>query len=112
MGCAGAPPDDRPTPQGLNVIEMVAFQNPTDRSWLGNSRPDGSKATFSIDLPANAINVKLDGPSDGIKIDKNNITAVTPMQPGVCQLQISYNLPAGADGKVTLPSPPRQRWAG
>ena len=92
-----------PTPQGLNVIEMVAFQNPTDRSWLGNSRPDGSKATFFIDLPANATNVKLDGPSDGIKIDKTNITAVTAMQPGVCQLQITYNVPAGADGKVVLP---------
>jgi len=92
-----------PTPQGLNVIEMVAFQNPTDRSWLGTSRPDGSKATFSFELPANATNVKLDGPSDGIKIDKTNITAITPMQPGVCQLQISYNVPAGANGKVVLP---------
>src|SRR5262249_12001683 len=92
-----------PTPQGLNVIEMVAFQNPTDRSWLGNSRPDGSKATFFIDLPGNATNIKLDGASDGLKIDKTNIPAVTPRHPGVCQLQISYNVPAGADGKVTLP---------
>jgi hypothetical protein len=92
-----------PTPQGLNVIEMIAFQNPTDRSWLGNSRPDGTKATFSIDLPANATNVRLDGPSDGIKVDKNSIVAVTPMQPGVCQLQITYNVPAGVDGKVVLP---------
>jgi hypothetical protein len=92
-----------PKPEGLAVIEMVAFQNPTDRSWLGAARPDGSRATFSIDLPAGATNVKLDGPSDGIRIEKGAITAVTPMQPGTCQLQISYDVPAGRDGKVVLP---------
>jgi hypothetical protein len=92
-----------PKPEGLHVIEMVAFQNPSDKSWLGTPHPDGTKTTFSVNLPAGVKDVKFEGPSDGIKIEPGALVAVTPMQPGTCQLQYSYTIPAGPDGKVTLP---------
>lgn len=87
-----------PTPQGLNVTEMISVFNPGDRSWTGKGG-----ATVAIALPADATEAQ--SPSGLIPRDGKLIFAGA-MQPGSAEFQFSYVVPAKDDAaEVSLLAP-------
>ncbi len=92
---------------GLQVMEMLAVDNPTDRTWLGNPIADGKHAIYSLVLPASAQQIQLLGEHGCCaKIDGTKLTNTMPLVPGTSQHQISYLLPAnGGKAEITVSSP-------
>jgi hypothetical protein len=99
-----------PTEGGLQVMDMIAIENPSDRAWIGTPTSDGKRATFSIDLPAGAEQIQLVGGAHDCcnKIEGTKVTNTMPLVPGQTQLRIVYGLPATngkADITVVAPAP-------
>jgi hypothetical protein len=99
-----------PTEGGLQVMDMIAIENPSDRAWTGTPTADGKRAIFSIELPKGAEQIQLvAGFHDCCtKIEGNKVTNTMPLLPGQTQLRLVYGLPA-PDGKaditVSAPAP-------
>jgi len=96
------------TEGGLQVMEMMAVDNPTDRAWSGNATPDGKRTTFSVNLPTGAKEIKLQGGwrESQTLIDGTKLTNLAPLSPGQTQYQLTYMLPADAGrAEVAIVSP-------
>jgi hypothetical protein len=91
------------TPQGLNVMEMLAIENPSDRTWLGTKAADGTRRTIVVPLSADIIEVRVNGDRyEGCIREKDgSIVDTQPLPPGVVQVQLNYSVPA-KDGQVSL----------
>jgi hypothetical protein len=92
-----------PTAEGARVTEVVALENPGDRSWLGAARPDGKRQTVSLAVSAGADEFRFGaGGEESVKIENGRLVNTLPLMPGVSQVQYSYLVPAAADGKVRV----------
>jgi hypothetical protein len=80
----------------LQVTEMIAIDNPIDRTWRGNGSGDTGRETFTLPLPSDATQVKLIGGfQDCCRLtDGNKVLSAAPIKPGVTQYQLSYTIPA------------------
>lgn len=94
----------KPTPDGLEISEMIAVQNPTDRTWVGK-RPDEKTAptTLTLPLPPGAQHVRL---GQGFhksytKLQEDRVLLSVPLQPGTGQFRYAYVIPA-KEGTATL----------
>ena len=98
----------QPTTDGVQVMEMLAVENPTDRAWIGKAGPDGKRATTVFPLPASAANVQLVGGfhEPGVKIESDRIVNSMALTPGTSQFRVVYTV-AVKDGKtdVSLTAP-------
>jgi hypothetical protein len=87
---------------GLQVMEMLAIDNPADRAWVGNQTADGKRTTFALSLPAEAQHVQVFGQhGSSARIEGNTLVNTGALVPGETQYQIVYQLPA-TDGKAEI----------
>jgi len=102
-----------PSPQGVKVTEMLAMQNPSDRTWLGAADASGARVTMALALPAGTQQIELGGDltHSFVKIENERLVSAMPLQPGWSQVQLTYRVPA-KDGQVNLtftaPGPVKQ----
>lgn len=98
-----------PAADGMHVVEVLAVENPTDRTWRGAGGVksadghDNGGPTVTFQLPAGAADVQL---GEGFhacctNIADARITHAMPLLPGVTKFQFSYTL-APADGGVAM----------
>ncbi len=80
----------------LQVTEMLAIDNPTDRAWPGAVSSEAGRVTFTLALPADATQIKLlAGFRDCCKVTEGNkLRSAAALKPGITQYQISYSIPA------------------
>lgn len=94
---AGAP--------GVQVIEMLFVNNPSDRAWLGEfqGKQGGGRVTMTLPLPTGAVNVQLAAGFDetATTIAKDRIVNQAPLFPGQTEFRVLYILPAPG-GKANL----------
>jgi hypothetical protein len=92
-----------PTAQGLDVVEVVGVENPTDRTWIGTPREEGGRVTMTLPIPMNAQEVKTGSAITGGCCDKDRgtLTNSAPLTPGVTQIRFGYQIPM-KDGKASL----------
>jgi hypothetical protein len=88
----------QPTTEGVGVMEMLAIENPSDKSWLGKLGPDNKRTTLVFSLPPGAKDVQLVGGFHEccVKIEGEKIINSMAFVPGVSQYRIAYTLPVGA----------------
>jgi hypothetical protein len=99
----------QPTVEGVQVMEMLSVENPTDRAWTGKqlSATGGTDAakpiTTVFPLPAGATNVQLVGGFHEccVKTEGDRIVNSMPLVPGNTQFRIVYAVPV-KDGKAEL----------
>ncbi len=95
------------SPQLLDVGELYAFTNDSDRVYMGEPNgPNGSPVVLSFVVPEGATNVSFEGDELGnrfLEADGKYVDTL-PLAPGQRQILLRYNLPI-ADGKVTLSHP-------
>ena len=91
------------TPEGVRIVEMLAVDNPSDRTWTGTSEPEEG-ATLVLRLPAGATNLELgDGFSkENVHFHNGTMMNLAPMTPGVATYQFAYTVPVEG-GKVHIP---------
>ena len=91
------------TPQGVRIVEMLAVDNPSDRTWTGTSDTEEG-ATLVLRLPEGATNLELgDGFSEGsMHFHNGTMMNMVPMTPGLTTYQFAYTVPV-AGGKVHIP---------
>jgi len=79
----------------VNVTEMLAIENPTDRAWIGTTGADGKRTTLIIRLPDGAADVRTAGAMHDCcaRFENGTLTDINPLKPGITQVQISYTLP-------------------
>jgi hypothetical protein len=85
----------QPTTHGMQVMEMLAVENPTDRAWIGKPGADGKRTTTVFPLPAGAADVQLVGGFDErcVKTEGARIINSMALAPGVSQFRVVYNVP-------------------
>jgi len=86
----------QPADDGVQVMEVIAISNPSDRAWLGEKpAADGKRMVFTVPLPADATKVQLAGGFHECctKVENGRITNTMPLVPGVTQYQFSYVVP-------------------
>jgi len=91
------------TPQGVRVVEMLAVENPSDRTWTGiDAQEEG--ATLVLRLPVGATGLEAgDGFSeDSLHFHNGTLFNLSPMPPGLTTYQFAYTIPV-EDGKVHIP---------
>jgi hypothetical protein len=99
-----------PTPDGLRVMQMLAIQNPSDRTWRGKADDKGKRATLSLAMPPGAQDVVVSGLLEhgSALTEDGRLVCSEPLQPGSAKAQINYLIP-GKNGqasfKVTTPAP-------
>jgi hypothetical protein len=93
----------QPTTQGVQVMEMLAVENPTDRAWIGKAGADGKRTTTVFPLPAGATDVQLAGGFHEccVKTESDRIVNAMPLVPGSSQFRVVYTVPV-KDGKAEL----------
>lgn len=97
-----------PTTEGLHVMEMLAIENPADRSWIGKANEKGERRTLALPLPAGAIKAKAaNGAHDCCAVTVNGMLIDSmPLIPGVTQFQFEYFVPITNNAvSVTLKAP-------
>ena len=92
-----------PIEGGLQVTEMLAIDNPTDRAWLGTLGSNNRRTTFSLELPTDAVHPRLiDGQREcQTNLEGKTLTNLSPVAPGNTQYQLSYMVPVSG-GKADL----------
>ena len=96
------------TPEAVQVTEMLAVDNPSDRAWLGNTDGKGGHTTFTIALPGGSKDVKLlSGSHDCCTTSADGkVTNAMPIVPGSSQYAISYVIPAsGGKAELSITAP-------
>ncbi len=91
--------------QGLRIVEMLAINNPSDKTWVAKHDGDSRHATAVIRLPEDAQNIEFgDGFSSASsgRIENQSLYYLEPIVPGPMRLQFGYTLPV-KDGKARLP---------
>ena len=67
------------------------------------ARADGKRQTVAFDVPAGADQFQFGGGGEAsVKIEKGKLINTLPLMPGVSQVQFSYQVPPGDDGKVRV----------
>ena len=98
---------DLTTPGFVDVGEVYVFANAADRVYAGE-RPDPNAAprVLEIPLPADAININVDGQNvEGrFQIDGTTVIDTQPLPPGTIQIFLRYSLPV-VDGQVVVSHP-------
>lgn len=89
--------------EGLQVMEMLAIDNPSDRAWIGTPGKDGERATFSFALPVGAGQIKLVSGASEVRAELagNTLSCLEPLPPGNTEYQVSYVLPV-KEGRARL----------
>ena len=98
----------QPTTGGVEVLEVVAVENPTDRAWLGIARADGKHESLKLALPAGTKEVQLmEGFHDCCtQVDASGVSNTMPMLPGVTQFKLGYIVPSkNGKAEVTAVTP-------
>lgn len=92
-----------PSQNGLQVMEMLSVENPTDRSWLGTPGADGKRATVTFPLPPTCGDIQpIQGFKDGfVKLDGDLLINQLPLTPGATQYRLTYTIPY-ANGKAAM----------
>jgi hypothetical protein len=92
-----------PSAEGMQVMEMLAVENPTDRAWIGKAAADGKRTTTVFPLPAGAANVQLAGGFHEccVKTEADRIVNSMALTPGITQFRVVYTVPV-KDGKAEL----------
>jgi hypothetical protein len=93
----------QPTIDGVQVMEMLAVENPTDRAWIGKAGADGKRTTTVFPLPAGAANVQLVGGfhESGVTTESDRIVNSMALAPGTSQFRVAYTVPV-KDGKAEV----------
>ena len=93
----------QPTPQGLQVMEMLAIHNPSDHAWLAPPDSEGVRASLRLPLPPGAREVELAGAFRPCcdRISDTEVTHIHPLAPGLSQFRLAYVVPAH-EGKARL----------
>jgi mono/diheme cytochrome c family protein len=95
------------SPQSLDVGELYAFANASDRVYMGEpGEANGKPVVLSFLVPEGATNVSFEGGELGDRFQQVGAKYIDtlPLAPGSRQILMRYSLPI-ADGKVTLSHP-------
>ena len=87
-----------PTPDGLEVMELLELFNPADRAWLGAADTKGNRSWQVLSLPAGARYVT---PSDGLSVLAGKLVSLAPLNPGPSLVTVTYKVPV-KDGRANL----------
>jgi hypothetical protein len=87
-----------PSPDGLDVTEMLELYNPTDRAWVGAADAKGKLSWQVLPLPAEA---KYVIPSDGLSVLGGKLVSLVPLNPGPTLVTVTYKVPV-KDGQASL----------
>jgi hypothetical protein len=95
-----------PSREGVQVIDMLAIDNATDRAFIGAAGSDGAdgrRMTFALPIPAGARDVKLvSGFHDCCsKVEHGYVASTMAIVPGTTQYQLTYFVPQ-RDGKTEV----------
>jgi mono/diheme cytochrome c family protein len=90
----------------LNVGELYAFVNTSDRVYTGELDANGHRVVLALELPPNATNIGVEGDSEGTRFIRlgNRLVDTLPLPPGQRQVLLRYSLPV-QDGAVELGHP-------
>lgn len=90
----------------LDVGELYAFVNGSDRVYTGEMDANGHRVVLSFELPEGATNVGVEGDSEGMRFIQlgGRLVDTLPFPPGQRQVLLRYSLPV-QDGAVTLGHP-------
>lgn len=93
----------QPTADGVQVMDIMAIDNASDRSFIGVSNADNSRVTFVMPLPAGVKDVKfLEGFDDCCtKVVDGKLVNSVAVLPGTNQYQLTYFVPM-TNGKTDL----------
>jgi hypothetical protein len=86
-----------PSPDGLDVADMLELYNPADRAYLG-AGAHGERSWVVLSLPAGAKDAV---PSNGLGVVDGKLISLVPLNPGPTIFVVNYKLPA-KDGRATL----------
>lgn len=56
---------------GMNIVEFYIFENSSDRAYIDTPGPDGKHRSLKVTLPADATNLKFDGPGLGTRFTRD-----------------------------------------
>jgi len=98
---------------GVQVTEVLAVENPADRSWTGRNDASGRPVTLEIRLPDGASEVKVGGAFDECctELAEGVLKSRSAIVPGVTQYHVQYELAARGgrvDFQLRAPAPVRQ----
>lgn len=93
----------QPMENGVQVMDVIAVANDSDRSYIGAAQPDNSRVTFALPLASNAKDVTFMAGFDDCcsKIVDGKIVNSMAILPGANQYQYTYFVPM-VDGKTEL----------
>jgi hypothetical protein len=85
-----------PSPNGLDVMEMLDIQCPGDRAWAGTADAAGKRTSLALPLPQGAKDLKIGGSfsSDLITLNGGVISTSQAIVPGDSKYQLQYTVPA------------------
>lgn len=89
--------------QNLDVAEIYAFANKSDRVYMGESASVGKPVVLTFAVPKGAANVSFEGNETGdrfLPVDGSYVDTM-PLPPGGRQVLLRYSLPI-VDGAATL----------
>jgi hypothetical protein len=87
----------QPVEGGVQVMEVLAIANPTDRAWIGTKQSGAEKpVTFTIQLPTGASDVTLVGGFHECctSIANGQIVNSMALVPGTTKYQFAYVVPS------------------
>ncbi len=89
--------------QNLDVGELYAFTNASDRVYMGEANADGIPVVLRFSVPEGAANVSFEGGELGLRFqrDGDQYIDTMPLTPGGRQVLIRYSLPI-QDGTARL----------
>ncbi len=90
----------------LDVGELYAFVNTSDRVYTGELDANGHRVVLTLELPPGATNIGVEGDSEGVRFIRlgNRVIDTLPFPPGQRQILLRYSLPV-QDGAVALGHP-------
>ena len=96
----------QPAANGVQVIDMLAIDNATDRAFIGapgSDGADGRRMTFALPIPVGARDVKLVGGFHDCcsKVVNGFVASTMAIVPGTTQYQLTYFVPQ-RDGKAEI----------
>lgn len=89
--------------QNLDVGELYAFDNTSDRVYMGEANADGAAIVLRFAVPEGATNISFEGGELGLRFqsDGEDYVDTLPLPPGGRQVLIRYSLPI-RDGAAAL----------
>jgi hypothetical protein len=99
----------QPTPDGLEVTEMISVTSPGDHAWIGTADAKGNRTTLAIALPPGAKQLSVGGAFDteAVGVVDGKLITRQPLVPGDDRYQLRYIIPAINDSAqlvITAPA--------